>query len=186
MGYAISYAAVRGKPPEAVRAELGLKQTGVITDAIEADFSGAALESGWFLVISNIDARFIEPELLEKLSAGCEVIGCFVEEHVMCSVAIGWRNGQQEWSISHEAEQSMGHLKVEGQPPPGLAKLERDARARLKAQPGTTDYLFDVPGHVAGGLTGFIHDAGAELPLEELALVAPPRKKSWWATFLGR
>lgn len=184
MGYSLSWAAVRGKSPEAVRAELGLEPTGVTLEVPEGDFCSVALETGWFIVVSNLDERFVDDAVLAKLSAGCEVVGCFVEEHVMMSRAAGWREGQQQWSLTHQAEVSRDDLSREGTPPPVLAELEAAARSRRQAEPDGPDFLFDVPANVAQALSGFRHDEG-ERSFAELRLAAPPPKKSWLQKMLG-
>src|ERR1035441_6535497 len=88
MGASLSWFAVRGKTPEAVLQGFGLKNVG--KEYCKTPFCGGALPSGWYLVIhgrhefANDEAR--------RLSRGCEVIACFVEEHVMLSSASGWKD----------------------------------------------------------------------------------------------
>jgi hypothetical protein len=45
--------------------------------------------------------------MLQKLSAGCEIVTGDVEEHVMVSVATGWMDGQKLWSVVHDGQRDM-------------------------------------------------------------------------------
>lgn len=185
MGYSLSWAAVRGRSAEAVRAELGLRPTGRTLEVPEGAFCSALLDTGWFVVLADHGARFEDQAVLATLSAGGEVVACFVEEHVMASAASGWRDGKLEWSVGHQAEASLDHLDRQGRPPPALAELEAAARAKRQARAEGPDFLFDVPVDLAKAVTGFRHDEG-ERPFEELEPSAAPPKKGWLQRVLGR
>jgi hypothetical protein len=98
------------------------------------------------------------------------------EEHVMVSVATGWKDSQRVWSVTHDAQRDMEHLQAEGALPAAFASI----RDRLCSEQQTAggrkadvDFIFDVPVKLAQTLTGYRHDAdipgaGAD-PFEVLA-----------------
>jgi hypothetical protein len=94
---------------------------------------------------------------MQRLSRGCEVIACFVEEHVMVSRAAGWKNGQQIWSVTHDAQESDRHLKVEGEPPVGFAAI-RDRLTKQQEEDDGADFIFNIPVDLAKELTGYTHE----------------------------
>jgi hypothetical protein len=158
MGYSLSWLAVRGKAPEALLAQLGLTGTGTREDVQESEFVGAQLVNGWYVVVNDRDVRFIQDAVLAQVSAGCEAVTCFVEEHVMHSAATGWRNGEQMWAVQHDAQQGIDHLIEEGRPPAEVAAIRDTQRAKQASAGRDVDYIFDVPIELAYALTRFRHD----------------------------
>jgi hypothetical protein len=146
-------------------------------------------------ILSHHDERFIDEtgaadRFLSSLSAGCEVVGCFVEEHVMVSRATAWKDGVQQWSAKHDAQLELDHLEVVGEPPPSLAEIEAAAREKKQASPDGPDFLFDVPADVAKSVTSFRHDE-AECAFEVLeparkTELTPNRKRSLFGGLFGR
>jgi hypothetical protein len=153
MGASLSWFAVRGKTPEAVLQEFGLNNAG--KDPCKTRFSGGALPTGWFLLIHGRH-EFTNNEV-QRLSRGCEVIACFVEEHVMVSRAANWKDGQQIWSVTHDAQESDGHLEVEGEPPAGFAAI-RDRLTKQQEEDDGADFIFNIPVDLAKALTGYTHE----------------------------
>ena len=98
---------------------------------------------------------------LRRLSAGCEVVTCGVEEHVMVSEATLWRAGQCVWRVSHDGAQGVENLHVEGELPPAFASI-RDRLFCEQQAPASSqfpaDYIFDIPVELAKSLTGYRHD----------------------------
>jgi hypothetical protein len=155
MGFSLSWLAVRGKTPEALLEQLGLSRTGEHEEIPESEIVGAQLPGGWYVVVNDHDVRFVDDAVLEMVSVGGEAVTCFVEEHVMCSAATGWKNGKEVWAVIHEAERGLEHLAEDGRLPPELAAI----RDRLGAEEADgVDYIFDVPVELAEALTGFRHD----------------------------
>jgi hypothetical protein len=116
-------------------------------------FCGGALPSGWFLVIHG-GHEFTNDEA-RRLSRGCEVVACFVEEHVMVSRAAAWRDGTQQWSVTHEAQEGQDHLDVEGELPAGFPMIQD----RLtKQQEDGVDFIFNIPVDLAKEITGYSHE----------------------------
>ena len=100
----MSWAAVRGSTPQAVHDALALRGTGTREEIPESDITGTALPGGWYMVASNRDGlRLTEEAALGRLSRVGEVVMCFVEEHVMCSFAACWCDGQLVWSVYHDS-----------------------------------------------------------------------------------
>ena len=185
MGFSLCWAAVRGKSREMALAEVELQSSGVRGDVPESPLVGAQLPDGWYLLLSNQDVRFTDEEILRPLSARCEVVTCFLEEHAMYSIATGWVDGVEIWSVLHDAQQSIEHLEATGNPPASLASVRDRLRAEQASAGGKkagVDYIFDVPVEVAKSVTGFSHS-------EDLGIVgfevltsasAPTGKRSSW------
>jgi hypothetical protein len=160
MGFSIAWVAVRGRFHSAVLAELGLRATGHYEEFPESPLACASLPTGWFLVFDN---KFVLPDPLPlaRLSAGAEVVTCFVEEHVMVSAATGWRNGRQMWSVEHDSVEGVSHLVATGELPPAFVSIRDEQMGKQASDGGEqsgVDYVFDVPIEVAKALTGFRHD----------------------------
>jgi hypothetical protein len=103
MGYSLSWLAVKGKPPQAVRDQLGFRLTGEREEIPEADLSGVQMPTGWYLIVSNRSEQVASEAAMRSLSSGSELVTCFVEEHVMASSATGWKDGRKIWSVVHNA-----------------------------------------------------------------------------------
>src|SRR5436190_9557596 len=131
MGYSQSWLAVRGKPPAAVLETLGLRGTGAREEIAESSIVGAELPTSWYLVVAGRSGhRLMRDQTLQWLSAGCEVVTGDVEEHVMVSVATGWKDGRRVWSVTHDAQRDMEHLQTEGELPAAFTSI----RDRLRSE----------------------------------------------------
>ena len=176
MGCSQSWLAVRGKRSTAVLETLGLRGTGTREEIAESPIVGAELPNGWYLVVADRSGHpLMRDQTLQRLSAGCEVVTGDVEEHVMVSIATGWKEGQRVWSLTHDAQRDMEHLQTEGELPAAFAGIRDRLRSEQQAAGGRkaeVDYIFDLPVELAATLTGYRHDAdipgaGAE-PFEVL------------------
>ncbi len=157
MGASLSWLAVRGKSPQVVRTELGLRPAGRREHYPKSPVTAAELPGGWYLLVENhrLKNQYVRDSVLKNLSLGCEVITCAVEEHVMCSEAAAWNNGFKTWSVSHDSGRGDQDLRTEGEMPPAFATI----RDRLVAAPaGEVDYLFEIPVELAGTFTNFRYD----------------------------
>lgn len=189
MGFSISWLAVRGKPAAEIPALLSLTPTGRHEEIPESPYSAAALPGGWsLLVFDRCEHAFLGKDSLRRLSAGCEVVAASAEEHVMASLAEGWKDGQRLWRLAHESEQGLRHLEESG----ALPKLFGDIREKAFRQQesdgadGGVDYIFDVPLLVAQSLTGFKHDEGTDLRFEILEPIAKPSSGGLWGRLFGK
>jgi hypothetical protein len=157
MGYSLSWLAVKGKPPQAVLDELALRPTGQREEIPESGLSAVATPNGWYLIVADHTDRVCPDDVMQRLaSSGCELVTCFVEEHVMASRATGWRDGKMIWSITHDVQKGRKHLEVLGEPPPQFAAIRDELSARDK--PGECDYLFNIPVETAKSVCGYQHD----------------------------
>jgi hypothetical protein len=162
MGWSLSWAAVKSADAQTVCSILGLRQTGKKEDIAESKVSGTALPTGWYVVVFN--RTEIKDSTLEKLSQAHEVIGCFVEEHVMCSSAAYWKNGQQIWRVFHNGgDDGVEHLQTGGQMPAEFATICQQQLTKQQAETVSNDelgvdHIFDLPLNLAKALTGFQHD----------------------------
>jgi hypothetical protein len=162
MGYSQSWLAVRGKPRPTVLDELGLRATGTREQIAESPIVGTELPTGWYLVVTDRSGhRLTRDSMLQKLSAGCEIVTGDVEEHVMVSVATGWMDGQKLWSVVHDGQRDMQHLDAQGDMPVAFANIRDGLRSEQQEAGGSksdVDYIFDVPVELARTLTGYRHD----------------------------
>ena len=195
MGFARSWLAVRGKPPVAVLEELGLRATGARGGLGSAAIHGGPAAAGWYLVVAEgAEHRFLAPAVARRLSAGCELLTCTVEEHVMFSQAASWRDGHQEWTVTHRGEQGPVGLEVAGEPPSEFPAVRERLEAQQEAEGGAeadVDYLFEIPVVLVQQSIGFKHDEpSAGMNEDELEVLedefAAPRARSWVDRLLRR
>ena len=152
MGWRLTWCAVRGKKPETVRTELGVHGTGQSIAFPSLRIAGAALPGGWYLVQRrNYECR--DDTVLSRLSAGCEVVSLFVEEHVMVSHLFAWKDGWRLWAVVHDSEKGEQHLAAEGDLPSDFAP----ARYEVRAKGGEKPYI-EIPCRLAARLTGYRYD----------------------------
>ncbi len=90
----MSWVGVRGIDRIAAYDRLGLVATGKSGDRNDYPTCGRAGPNGWTLVILGpAEHRLVATHALERLSAGCSILACSIEEHVMFSSAEFWENG---------------------------------------------------------------------------------------------
>jgi len=191
MGFSLSWVAFRGRPAEDVRAEVGLRSS---DDRDDWRFLGATLFEDWNLLVSGSDDRFIDEALLARLSRGCEVVACFVEEHVMASRATEWRDGRNVWTVDHDSSVAADHLEVTGEAPEALESIRQAAEAKRHVDGDDeypVDYLFEVPVELAQVLVGFRYDdvfSDHVMDSCDVLVEVPPEapRKRFWARLLGR
>jgi hypothetical protein len=110
---------------------------------------GAGSEAGWYLIVADgWNHRLIQEPVLARLSAGCEVLTCTVEERNLSSAATGWRDGRRAWSVTYEGEERPGDVMAEGDLPASFAVIRRDLTARSQAEDAgdlLLDPLFEIP-----------------------------------------
>jgi hypothetical protein len=160
MGFSISWIAFQGKGKADVLAAIGLVDTGEAEEANEAPVSGAVLPTGWYVAFFN-DYSYVAAERLATLSAGCSVVVCQVDEHVMASAVFVYEDGLKRCSVSQESEKGRYDLSVDGDPPEMFSAL-RDRLLQQQDDAGGSaadvDYVFDVPVQLAAALSGYRHD----------------------------
>lgn len=196
MGQSVCWLAIEARRVEDVRARLGLEPAEATADPDVAPLVGAALSSGWYVVVARgCDHPLLSPAALRAASEGGLAVACSIEEHVMFSSASGWDRGAERWRVAHAAEEGPRHLASTGAPPATLAGL-RERYAKLQdaedAGEGEVDLTFEVPLALARGIAGFKHDEWTDEDVPggfralrltgagPLGVTAEGRPRPWW------
>ena len=101
----------------------------------------------------------------------------------MVSAAYAFRDGARVWSVTHNPEEGLYHLAVEGEPPPQLEAI----RARLTAEQdgeedetADVDFLFDAPAELVAALTGYRFDEDDSISFTQLRPIRRGLLQSWF------
>jgi hypothetical protein len=191
MGWSLCWLAIKGKTPQAVREVLGFRPTREFVGVGEAPIAAAEMPNGWYVIACDHEERVAYDPILQDLSVGCELVTCFLEEHVMYCSATGWRDGKQCWGVIHDSQKDRQHLEVSGEPPATFAEIRQKWFA--KDTRGDCDYIFEIPLETARSVTGFCHDQDIpglrydafEVLEGKVPVGEPPAKRSWLQKFLG-
>jgi hypothetical protein len=164
VGDSTSWIAVRGKVPQRIRAELGLRLVPEGDFCPEALLAGE-LESGWYVVEGDID--FARNDRLRNISLGGEVIACALDTSMMFSCASLWVEGIPAWAVTHDEQRDPFDLSTIGKLPQQFTEIR--ARMFLKQQAAiaagkNVDCIFNVPILLAEDLTGFRSGYGPGTP----------------------
>lgn len=133
----------------------------------KGQISGAPLPNGYYvLFLENCFHPFVTPEVLSRVSRGCEIVGCQVEEGIMASASFCWRDGTRVWNVVHEADKGVRDLQIEGTPPAALANLKAEATKLQDKErkipflplPWEIDHFFRVPIDLSASVVGYEHD----------------------------
>jgi len=172
---------VKGKLPQAVRDELSFRMTDEREEIPESELTAVEMPNGWYLIVSNHTEQVVSDAAMRSLSStGCELVTCFVEEHVMVSRATGWKDGQLRWSVTHDTQKDPMHLDVQGEPPPQFAAIRDRNFAEQAAADRDVDWLFDIPVETARSVTGYRHDEDVPgLSGDVFEVLAPPNERSF-------
>jgi hypothetical protein len=163
MGFALQWAAVKNVNLESICSVFKLRPTEGREEFPESDIVGAELPSGWSLIV--FQRNVISDRHLKELSTLGEVVTCFVEDHVMFSMASAWKEGIQLWSVTHDCEKGKFHLESGGSAPSTLNGIQQRLSAQQKEQGGEqaeVDFLYDAPAELAKEIVGFRHDQEVE------------------------
>jgi hypothetical protein len=194
MGASLSWLAIKGRPAVEILDALHLRPTGVERLDGESPFVGAMSDAGWYLIVARgAEHRLASAAVLERLSVGCEVLTCTVEEHVMFSQATGWRDGRRLWAVSHRGEDGPAGVEEEGALPPEYPPIRDRLMAQQEAAGGSeadVDCLFDIPVALVQRFVGYKHDevnpAFEARGFEVLESERPePAKQSWLGRLFG-
>jgi len=162
MGWALSWAAVKGGTPKDIFSLLRLRFTGRLGRYPNSAIVGSPLDGGWYVIVFT--RREMKDRILQPLSSLGEAVYCFVVTHVMFSTASGWMGGKRLWSVTHESEKEIFHLDANGRLPPIFGAIRERLLAQQNADGGDTaevDHIMEVPIELARELTGFRHDQKA-------------------------
>ena len=188
MGFSISWVAFKGVPDVVGLSRLGLSLTARSSGFSQERCLGRSLPGAWYLVVERKwNSKIVSSSSLSAVSADCEVVAGWVEDHVMFSAAEGWRHGLTTWRLEHDAEKSDRHIECSGEPPPTYAAALAEAEAGQDAEDAGSkevDFYFEIPLQVARSIVGFKHDeenpgvdADQYTVLERVGSAA---KKHWW------
>lgn len=157
-----TWLAVKGKAADTVCDDLGLRAGMAVTRPRRFALEGAASDAGWYLIVADgRDHRLIQAPVLTRLSAGCEVLTCTVEERNLSSAAAGWRDGRRLWSVTYEGEDSPGEVVAEGELPVTFAIIRQELTAKSQAEDAgdlLLDPLFEIPIEAVRNAVGYRPD----------------------------
>ncbi|QTN29164.1 hypothetical protein HZ993_04810 [Rhodoferax sp. AJA081-3] len=155
------------KPANAVLKHLLLRDTGIEVREGSCRIAGAVLPNGSFVVVMDeFWHPLIKRSTMEVLSNGCVVVGCSEYDNVNTSLAFLYREGLQQWQVTHTLDEGDDHLAVEGKPPQLLAGIL--AQAKKDRREKGYDAVFGVPASLVQQICGFRHRAHPELRFTEL------------------
>jgi len=166
MGVSLAWIGVKASAADDLYAQLGVSETGASGEFYGFKLAGSKAPGGWHLVTARrCDHPIQSAPVLSALSAGAGIVACAIEEHVMYSSAAYWREGREIWSVQHEGDRDVLHIKVTGMTPENFEDLRarkfaeqaEDDRTRAKGEYGV-DYIFDIPLELARTIAGFRHD----------------------------
>ena len=147
---------------DAIHDILGVRAGMAVTRPRRFPLEGAMSDAGWYLiVVDGCSHRFLQPPVLNKLSAHAEVVTCVVDERNLASAASGWQDGELKWSVTYAGEDDPGNVVVEGTPPEPFAAI-RDAQTDKSRADDAGDLLldplFEIPIELIRQIVGYRPD----------------------------
>lgn len=183
---------VQGVELEVVLAALGLEpMPGAPTgDWVDCDYSCRTFPGGWIVVTSQLNLDLTTDLELAASTTDQMAVGCEMYSIPMHSYAHGYRNGQLEWSVTHDPDDEARPLAVEGTPPAIVAELGAKA-LQAQADEDGVDFAFEVPMQLVAHYTGFVYDEDEATDWVRLRATAArpvrherPRRSLWWPLLL--
>jgi hypothetical protein len=119
---------------------------------------------------------------IAAFSKSCPILGCFISEATMWSLAARFENGGVLWSVSHTGENATDDLQVVGSPPAQWAAIvDAISGEASEDTEQTVDYFFDGPARLFKSVTGFQYDEVQDFGFCELeSLPAKSKQKPIW------
>ncbi len=160
MGYRGDYILTKHAPAD-IAASLDLKRIGDIEDVPENVAWLGQMPNGWTVFVPMIEGYCTDLFLaIAAMSEDADVVTCSVNETVMASEAIGFRDGLESWRIAcvtdskpdEKALNESGNLPEEARQV--LASILSNQDQDDKAGP-----FFEYPIRVAEAVTGYCYDA---------------------------
>jgi hypothetical protein len=187
MGRSNSWIAIRGLDRLEVARRLNCEETSRIVEWGGAQLSLGDMGDGW-LVVRSIRFDYPSRELMQTLSADAEALSCQVEEHVMVSIARGFRDGSETWSAAHDPEKGFTNLVVEGSPPAEVAgiRLRLHEAQEAEGEDPEVDLMFDAGPDIVAALSGYRDDHEQGIAFVALEPVRPPKGPGLFQLLFGR
>jgi len=181
MGFRVLLIAVNGKAVSAIHQDYSVAPTEQYEEFPESPVTGAMLPSGSYLLYIN-DEIEPDPIVFGKLSRDAALTACYANETVMNSLVSSWVDGVEQWSVFHDAQESIKHLSTTGDVPYQFTSIKERLFAEQDLQDEDTDYVFDIPIELFTSLGGIRYDqdiegAGPE-PWQVLTRI---KEKKWWS-----
>lgn len=125
--------------------ELSIRTTGETAEVAEAELAAMMLDDNRLaLMFLDDDLLQPEPEVFSALSRFGSVASCNLHEGSMISGAQGWTNGEESWTVWHDAQVGPEDLRATGSPVLDLEAMKSEAR-HLRAESSDVDFFFDIP-----------------------------------------
>ncbi|KAF1007081.1 MAG: hypothetical protein GAK28_02052 [Luteibacter sp.] len=159
----LGWLAVKGKPGDAVFAELDLVAHAETSTHAKRGFA-IALPSGWFVVVTRFASPLLTEDTLLPLSKGCQVIGVQYDPS-STSFATCYVEGEVAWHVEHGASESDVRILVtSGTLPSAFDVLHArfEMEQDLADEEGhDVDCFLALPVELAETVTGFEYDLAA-------------------------
>jgi hypothetical protein len=183
-----TWLAVKGQSPDEVCRALGLRAGMAVTRPRRFSLEGAGSAAGWYLIVADgLHHRLIQESVLTRLSAGCEVLTCTVDERNLFSAATGWRNGRRVWSVTYAGEDRPGEVVAEGELPASFAAILREFTAKSQAEDAgdlLLDPLFEIAIEVVRHDVGYRPDESSP-PFDGRFVLLEPLDPTIWQRLFG-
>ncbi len=187
MGRSNSWIAIRGVDRLELARRLDCKETTKVAEWGAAQLSLGDMGDGW-LIVRSVRFDYPSQRLMQALSADAEAFSCQIEEHVMVSVARGFRDGSEIWSAAHDPEKGLTSLTVEGSPPAELAGIRQKLHDEQEAEGDDPegDLMFDAGPEIVAALTGYRDDQEQGIVFNALEPMRAPKGPGLFQRLFGR
>lgn len=156
MSITVDWIALRAASQAEALERLGLEDTGETAEDWTSPISCVVNPAGW-LIIAATDRKFDVEAAMEALSPPGLAMSCEMSEVVMYSRAIGYLDGRRIWTVTHDPDEDVEDVAVEGDPPVELSNILNNLKAQRETDP-EVDFVFDAPMELTAGLCGFRPD----------------------------
>lgn len=186
MGISLAWVAVKGLEPAAVLSRLGLAATGRDCDDHFDDIAAHPLPDDALLVAARgCDHRVLRSHHVARLSIGCRVLSCAVEEHAGFASCALWEDGRRVWQVEYVGCEDPEEFYFEGELPQRFHVLHANA-APTDSDDLDGYFLMDIPLMLAREWSGYRHDdadpAFDAIPFQELQALSAGTGTDggWW------
>lgn len=170
MGFKLSYILAQGATVSMLCDLLGL-ETSVENSNRTDQITGKDLATGFALIlVHRYDSKLLNVDRRKLISMSWPLLHGELHEGAMCSSAARWENGQQVWSVGHDAEQNDHRDLVYSGTLPAIFEEIRSQMAEKQDEEDEDadddevgcDYMFEIPVELIDRLTGFNYSRSLE------------------------